>query len=177
MLEMLNTVTGALGGMGTILNAGATFLNTTGALARGRQAEASAEYNATLLRNNAMMTRQWADAEAKRILRVSRQQQGRTRAVAGASAVSASSGSIVDVMNDDLIEATMDVINTRRRAQVEALDYEGRRQAVLMQGKFTREQSRVKALGAVAAGGYRTWNSYKIFREQQEMKELEKNGA
>jgi len=149
--------------------AASTAVTAFGQVQAGRAAQASANYNAEVQRNNAIIARNQAGQEEERarldITRRQREQaqiQGRQRALAGASGVEIASGSPLAVLVGTAEQGALDVAIIRSNAdqRIQDLRFQGANldaQSVLTRsdGRSARSQSLLQAGGTLLSGASR----------------------
>ncbi len=99
-----------------------TVASAIGTIQQGNSRAAAARYNATVAERNAVIARQQAAAEARRIRDAGARALGQQRAAFSASGVTAE-GTPLDVLGDTAASVELDALTARYAGEVEAGDY------------------------------------------------------
>lgn len=121
-------------------------------LQKSSQAAAVADYNARVAENNAISERAFAEADAARAREAGARQRAKLRAAAGASGVDTGTGSILDVLSDDAVEAELDALNIKAQGESRAVAHEAQATRYKMEAKNTRSSAFLSAIGAGLSG-------------------------
>ena len=128
-----------------------TAMNAIGAIQQGNAARASAEYNAKILEQNAVVERQQASAREEAQRRQSRQVLGQQRA-AFAQSGGGMGGSAADVMEQSGIMAELDALTLRYEGDLRARGMEVSASQERFAGKQAQRQGYFAAAGSILAG-------------------------
>lgn len=145
---------GAFSAMQTLMTVGTAF-TTAGALYQGQQARAAGDYNAAVARNNAIASRQQAEANAAAQQRKARMQMGAMAAAYGASGVTLE-GSPMDVLEQSAAMAELDRQNILYSGELKAGGYEATAGLELMRGRAAQTGSYFTAGSALLTGAARS---------------------
>lgn len=99
------------------------LVSASGKGAEGRKAEKAFNINARIAEENAGLAREAAADDILSLKRTAYKTEGGIRAGYGASGVSASSGSALDVLADSMAQAALDQNRRRLQGELEARDY------------------------------------------------------
>jgi hypothetical protein len=113
-----------------IAGVASTALSAYGQIQAGQQAQAAADYNAAVARNNQIIADRQAEDAVKRGQVAEEEQRRRTRAIAGtqraalaASGVQLDQGSPADILADTAQFGELDALTIRNNAEREAYGY------------------------------------------------------
>ena len=149
----------------TVLTVASTAVTAYGQYQQGQAAQDAAEYNAAVMRNNAIMEDRRAqqervagEAEANQRRRQLNYLIGQQRANIGASGVEAS-GSPLEVIADTVEQGTLDIQTIRYNAELRAQDrrfqaqnYRAQSELSLMEGRAAARAGAISAFGTVLGG-------------------------
>jgi len=142
----------------TIATVASTALGAYGQIQAGQQAQAAANYNAAVARNNEIIAGRQAEDALKRGQVAEDEQRRRTRAMAGtqraalaASGVQLDQGSPVDILSDTAQFGELDALTIRNNAEREAYGY--RVQGMNFGAEAGLQQSRASSAMTSAAIG------------------------
>lgn len=128
-----------------------TAMSVIGALNQGQQAKSAANYNAAVANNNAIASRQQAEANAAAQQRKARLQLGSMRAGYGASGITME-GSAMDVLEQSAATAELDRQNILYGGELKAGGYQSTAGLELMRGEHAETASYFNAGSALLSG-------------------------
>lgn len=108
---------------GAVIGLAGGLVSAQGTRQAGRDAEAAFNVNAQIARENADLAREAADDDILSLERLAYRTEGGIRAGYGASGVSATSGSAMDVLADSMAQAALDQNRRRYQGELEARDF------------------------------------------------------
>lgn len=123
--------------------------SASGEASAGRKAKKAFNLNAQIATENAQLAREAAADDILSLKRTAYKTEGGIRAGYGASGVSASSGSAMDVLADSMAQATLDQNRRKYQGELEARDFENRARTEQAAGKAAFTASQYSAAGQV----------------------------
>ncbi len=127
-------------------------VSASGTAASGRKAKKAYLLNAAIQTKNAERAREAADFDILSLKRQATRTIGAQRAAFGASGVSGSSGSALDLLADSMAQATLDQQRRKYQGELEAQDYMNQAAMGISTGKATQLASQYSAAGQVLSG-------------------------
>lgn len=137
----------------------ATAMQAVGQIRQGQAANAAAQYNANVGRNNAVMAAQQAQSQAMIQGRRADMQQGQELASFAANGVDSGEGSPLDVLSQSFTSAEMDRQNTIYNGRVRAQSFLDDATLQGLKGKTALQNGFMSAAGTLLQGG---GNAYKL---------------
>ncbi|MCB9949172.1 MAG: hypothetical protein H6842_15325 [Rhodospirillaceae bacterium] len=122
------------------LTVASTVASTIGTIRQASSEAAADRYNAAVLERNAVLARQQAAAEARRIRDAGARALGQQRVAFGASGV-AVEGTPLDVLGDTAATIELDALTARYGGEVEAANHRARAAALRSQATATRRNA------------------------------------
>lgn len=118
-----------------------------GEVSAGRKAKKAFDLNARIATGNAKIAREAAAEDVLSLKRIAYRTEGGIRAGYGASGVSATSGSTMDVLADSMAQATLDQNRRKYQGELEAIDFENQARTGRAAGSAARSAARYGAAG------------------------------
>lgn len=131
---------------------GAGFLTKAyGDIRQGQTDESVAKYNAALASENANLTRQTADQEARRYRLASRKYIGSQRAAIGVAGVT-TEGSPLDALAETAANTELEVARIKYQGELKAQGYGNEQRIQEFRGRSAKTQSYYSAAGDLLGG-------------------------
>lgn len=121
-----------------------------GAIQEGNAAEAAANYNATIARQDAEVSRQQTAADVERQRRENYLRAGATRAASGVSG--GLTGSALDIGLSNAAQGELDILNIQQTGALQQRSLLNTASLDEMQGKAASRSSKLKAAGSLLGG-------------------------
>jgi len=137
---------------GALVMLAGTGVSASGTAAAGRKAKKAYLLNAAIQTKNAERAREAADFDILSLKRQATRTIGAQRAAFGASGVSGSSGSALDLLADSMTQATLDQQRRKYQGELEAEDYMNQAALGIRTGKAVQVASQYSAAGQVLSG-------------------------
>lgn len=134
---------------GAVIGLAGGLMQAQGTRQAGRDAEAAFNINAQIARENADLAREAADDDILSLKRLAYRTEGGIRAGYGASGVSSTSGSAMDVLADSMAQAALDQNRRRYQGELEARDFMNQARTGQAAGKAARTAGNYGAAGQV----------------------------
>lgn len=146
----------------------ATAVQAVGAIQQGNAAKGAADYNASVLEQNAAIERQQAGAREEAKRREARQVLGAQRA-AFAQSGGGMGGSAADVMRQSGMNAELDALTLRYEGDLRARGLQAEAASERFAGKQAQTQGYFQAAGSIlgGAGKYGEMQETRRFRAEQ----------
>lgn len=120
-------------------------MKAMGQFAEGIAAYDAGKFTKKVMQLNATHTERDGAAETSRLRDAARLSMGRQVAGLASSGFSESSGSAIDALRESAIESEMDIMNTRRRASLQAA-------GLRTQGALARNEGYSRMVGGIVSG-------------------------
>ena len=153
--------TGAGLTVGNIFGLIGSAFSAVGSIQQGNAAQAAAEYNAQLARQNSVLARQAAAEDERRHRVQSRKQLGAIRTGYGASGVTVE-GSPSDILDESAIIAELDALTIRAKGAQAAGAFESSARVQTQLGKTAKKQSYFGAASSLLKGGANVYANWPI---------------
>lgn len=148
--------------VGAVVSLVGGLVSASGTTAAGRKAKKAFNLNAAIATENAAEARRAADDDILSLKRIAYKTEGGIRAGYGASGVSSSSGSVMDVLADSVAQATLDQNRRKHQGEREALDFENQARTGQAAGRAAYQGARYSAAGtALSSTGQAASSLYK----------------
>ena len=151
-----NTTWAALGQAASLIGTGFSALSS---MEQGKNARATAEYNARMGEIKAQDVINQAAIEQEKQRQKINSLRGSQRASAGASGVDVDSGSFGDIGEQTVVLGEEDVQTIRNNAARAAWGYRAQSQLDIYQGRAIQGTSRLNAAGTLLSGGAKAMSS------------------
>ncbi len=138
-----------------ILLAGATAIQTVGAIRQGQAAQNAASYNASIARQNQGIAQQQGEMAVYRQQRDAQRKIGSAAAGFNASGLDTSTGSPLDILRSSAEQASLDASSIRYNYALKGLGYQQTAMAEEYSGKMAKQNSYYSAAGTLLGGGAR----------------------
>lgn len=138
--------------LGTMFTGMSTGLGAEGTMLSAEAEAKALNYNANIKETNARMVREQAEADALQIRRALNRTVGGQRAAYGASGVSTSSGSALDVLADTTAQGVLDIQRRKYAGEIEALGFENEARLDRYYAKQVIFNSKMSAFGQKLGG-------------------------
>ena len=135
--------------VGAVVSLVGGLVSASGEASAGRKAEKAFDLNAGIATENAQLAREAAIEDILSLKRTAYKTEGGIRAGYGASGVSATSGSAMDVLADSISQATLDENRRKYQGELEARDFENQARTGRAAGSAALTASQYRAAGQV----------------------------
>lgn len=136
-----------------------TVMSAVGQIQQGNAAKQAANFNAAIANNNAIASRQKAEADAARQERESRLRAGAVGAARGASGGTAA-GSALDLMESNAAQEELDRLTILHGGELQAAGFESDAAVQRMRGSAAQKAGRLGAASTLLIGGARASGSF-----------------
>lgn len=144
---------------GLVLGLIGTGVSAGGTAASGRKAQKAFNLNAGIATENAQLAREAAIDDILSLKRTAYRTEGGIKAGYGASGVSATSGSAMDVLADSMAQAALDQNRRKYQGELEARDFMNQARTGQASGKAARTAGGYGAAGQVLSSVGQAANS------------------
>lgn len=138
--------------VGAVLSLVGAGVKASGEASAGRKAKKAFNLNAQIATENAELAREAAIDDVLSLKRTAYKTEGGIRASYGAAGVSASSGSVMDVLADTVTQAALDQNRRKYQGELEARDFMNQARTGQASGKAAYTGAMYSAAGSVLSG-------------------------
>ena len=142
------------------LSIAGTAMSVIGTLSQSRAQSQAAGYNAQISERNAQIALDQGAAELKQTKHANALRLGSIRAGYGASGISSSEGSPLDVLESSVMQAALEEQNVMYNANLRAQGYEDNASLSRTQAKNTMKGGMFAAAGQALMGGAKAYDMY-----------------